>query len=226
MAEILRFPTDIFRPDDVLFTPNFRNTSGSVALSGATQVVSSASGLWEATIFASKIRNARFVQIWEVLELRSEGRLNAFIIPVCGRRKLRAKKTQETQNIIPHDDKALFADTSGYVQDTLPVLAASSMKVGAREGEFLFLVDVEPIEAGYFFSISDRLYRITEAQLLDKDRYFIRFWPRLREGVVAGDDINFSTPTCKMRLKSDKEMAVEKNLHRFATPDIELIEYL
>lgn len=231
MAEIIRFPADIFRPDDILFTPNFRNTGGGVSLSGTQQVVGSASGIWEATIFASKIRNSRFVQIWELLELRSEGRLNTVIVPVCGRRKVRpleplitAQKTPPQK--ITHNDMALFDDASGYSQDTMPVIATAAMPAGARSGEFLFLVGATPLEPGHFFSIAERLYRITHAEKLANNHYRIAFWPRLREGVKAGDDINFSTPACKMRLKTDKEMAVEKSFHRFAEPDIELIEYL
>lgn len=226
MPEYIEFPLCIFKPNDILFKPIFRNTSGTTSIAGATQVIGSASGAWEATISGANIRNSKLVQLWEVLELRSQGRLQPMIVPMCGRKKLKLKKTlQNNQKGIPHSDDAYFSDNIGYNQFNIPVIAVETMDLGARSGKINIQVETETLEAGLFFSVNNRLYRIDYVDEIGNNQYAIKFWPRLREAIPIGEFLNFETPSCLMRLKTDDAMSVVKRLHKFASPDIEFVEY-
>ena len=58
----------------------------------------------------------------------------------------------------------------------------------------------------------------------DPDTGAMKFRPPLREAVVAGTELNFDDPVCRMRLASDDAMDLELALRRFGNPTVNFLE--
>lgn len=223
---MITFPIGVLTPDAVSFIPNFRNSSGSSSLSGASQVVGSAAGLWNARLVDVALRNAEHVILWETIEILLEGRLNPILVPLMeGRRQPFAPGSVGIGAGIPHSDDTFFSDDTGYWDPEIVANLPFDMPRGATSTS-IGIVTGRELRPRDYFSIGDRLYRIKSVEDVSGSIYTVKFWPRAREAAPAGTIVEFDKPVCKMRLKTDTEMAIDKSLSKFASATIEFVEDL
>lgn len=221
---MITWPLNVLTPNAVSFIPNFRNTGGSPSLSGASQIIGSAAGLWEANLVSVSLRNAAHVVLWESIEIQLEGRLNSILVPIMeGKRQ--PFGAAGPYGAIPHSDGAFFSDGTGYYQSAIIALLGAPLARGATTAVINVLYGRE-LQPRDYFSIGDRLYRVKTVEDVNGQFNTVKFWPRAREAAAAGDIIEFDRPHCKMRLKTDTEMAVDKDLSKFASPTIQFVEDL
>jgi hypothetical protein len=221
---MITWPLNILTPNAVSFIPNFRNTGGSPSLSGASQMIGSAAGLWEASLVSVGLRNAAHVVLWESIEINLEGRLNPILVPIMeGKRQ--PFGAAGPYGSIPHSDDAFFSDGTGYYQPAIVATLGADLARGATTA-VIKVTYGRALQPRDYFSIGDRLYRIKSVEEVDGTLQTVKFWPRAREAALNGAIVEFDHPHCKMRLKTDTEMAVDKDLSKFASPTIQFVEDL
>lgn len=218
MAEYY-WPRGVLRPNNVQLTLNERNLATSPAVSGYTQVVSSGPPIWSATFGSIDLRTSNQRICWRALAALLEGRRNVIIVPFCRGDQPRAVGA-DTETV-PHDDDSPHNDDAPYSQKFNEVYLAASASAGAASLS-LDIVVAGTIQPGNYFSINDRLYIIRKTPTPTT----IEIWPPLRTAVSAGDWVEFDNPTCRMRLASDQEMAVDFQRLRFGNATVSFIEDL
>lgn len=223
---MISWPLESLTPNAVSMVPNFRNSSGSTSLSGASQIVGSASGLWEAKLVEVALRRASDVVLWEEIEIKLEGRLNPILIPIMeGKRQPFPDGYTGPYEGIPFDDNAFFDDDTGFYEAVIKATLAAPLARNATAASIAISTG-RPLRPRDYFSIGDRLYRIKTIESVAGGVHTVKFWPRAREAAASGTTVEFDRPVCKMRLKTDTEMAVDKDLSKFAAPTIEFVEDL
>lgn len=221
---MITFPIEALTPNAVSFIPNFRNTAGSTSLSGSSQVIGSAAGLWEARLVDVALRNADHVVLWETIEILLEGRLSPIMVPLMeGGRQPFPSPQAGPYGGIPFSDGAFFNDGAGFYEAVIVATLGGGLARGATTAviNVAFGRELRPRD---YFSIGDRLYRIKSVESISGGIHTVKFWPRAREAAAAGVDVEFDKPACKMRLKTDTEMAVDKDLSKFASHTLEFVE--
>lgn len=227
---------DGFRPQRggrPIYVP--RNTAGTIALSGFTQVIAADAGTWKFVYENIFINGWQDIQLWDTLALRIEGRLNPFLVKVCeGSRQPQIIGGPIPSYIdIPHSDDALFAAQSGgptgapgYAQ---PGAAATVFHNAARRATTIELKieQGQALQSGQFFSIGDRLYQVravvTPMNPTNK-RMTVNFLPPLREAATAGDLVVLDRPVCKVRLATDNAMERILDANRSGPLSVTMLE--
>ncbi|GGD30699.1 hypothetical protein [Aureimonas glaciei] len=223
---MIMFPICTLTPNSVSFIPTFRNTSGSVSLSGASQTIASSAGIWQAKLIEVSLRNAAHVILWETIEIRLQGRLNPILIPLMeGSRQPFPLAQSGSSGSIPFSDGAYFSDGSGFYGSVIIASLASAISRGATTGAITVSYGRQ-LRPRDYFSIGDRLYRIDDVTEIAGSTYTVKFWPPAREAAASGAYVEFDQPRCKMRLKQDDGMAVDKSFSKFASPTVEFVEDL
>lgn len=223
---MISWPLDALTPNAVSMVPNFRNSSGSTSLSGASQIVGSASGIWEARLVDVAIRRAADVVLWETIEILLEGRLNPILVPIMeGTRQPFPPGQTAPYDSIPFDDGAFFDDGAGFYEAVISATLGAPLARNITTA-VISLAYGRELRPRDYFSVGDRLYRIKTVESVVGGLHTVKFWPRAREAAAAGSHVEFDRPACKMRLKTDTEMALDKDLSKFAAPTIEFVEDL
>lgn len=224
MPEI--WPT-ILRPRSILFEPQFNNRSGGMSISGVEQVVSSSAGRWRAVYGGIAVRNREHVKAFRALSVQLEGRLGTVVLPLCD--KARAPwpsaggKEVKGYGKIPHSDKALFYDKSGYYQPVITAHVAAGALLGATT-IFLAVTYGGFLEPGQHFSLGNRLYRIQRVMGAAGPIFELRICPPLRAAATFNDLAEFNRPVCLMKLATDDAMDLDLDLNRLGSPTVNFIE--
>lgn len=217
----IRWPEKTLRPQNVAFTPMARTLAGPTSVSGKTQVVSSAAGIWKATFGSVIVKKRAEVLAWRAVETLLEGRLNPILVPFC-----RAYNPLATvdglYDAVPHSDDSYFSDGSGYVGGAMQVLSGG-MAANATSGNIAIGYG-GTIEPGQHFSVGERGYRLRSVVYTSANTADITFRPPLREAVANGAELNFDDPVVRMRLATDDAMDLELALRRFGTPSVSFVE--
>jgi hypothetical protein len=206
------------------FSAITRNLTGSTSIAGATQVIGSGAGLWQATVTNIVIRDRQTNLLWRTIDGLLEGRRNPILIPTCeGKRQPFPSFQLGAYGLIPHSDGTYFSDRSGYSQKVIAATLTADIARGAAQASLNVAVGGVP-EPGQYFSIGARLYRIKSISALAGPLISFSFWPPAREAAGSGSVVEFDQPVCKMRLKDDNAFQIDMNLNRRATPSLDFIE--
>jgi hypothetical protein len=199
-----------------MFSRRNLSRSGGTTITGVEQVVQSISDFWEATI-SFKVRTAKQILAYRALQAQSSGRATQWIVPAC--------PAPLFPDGVPAGVEISFDDSYG---DDFPNgvsgAAASSAAFGARTINITLSPAGVVALPGMFFSIGNRLYVIATATSLGGGTYQVTFAPSLRAGVSAGTAVEFSHPTCLMRLAQDNIGQMSLELFRFADISLSFFE--
>lgn len=217
------WPRKILPPQQPMFHFRAMNVSGPIADS-ASDVVSGDAGFWVATYGNVVVTTRERVLMFNALAAMLEGRLNPVLVPYCSR-PYQPVDDAATFDELPHDDDTMFADGTGYVGSGTRVLITADRPERAVTGT----VDVtfgEMLMPGQVFSFGEFLYRLKFVSYTTPTRANIKWSPPLREAVVAGAELNFTDPVCRMRLATDDEMMLQLDLNKRGFPTVNFVEDL
>lgn len=205
-------------------SPNLRGMtlSGGRALSGVEQVVAGAAGFWEVTYSEIAVYDQDTARKYRALLAR-----------------LRSGELIE----LPIHDPYMTPATV-----TATVAADAANRATTIQ---LAVLGVEPT-AGMFFSISTRLYQITEVTVSPADgvafvpwndgqiweddgvwnddglhtsqTFTVKFQPPLRAAATSGATVDFSNLRVLSRIKSAADGDIDYDIGRFATPTLVFVE--
>ena len=207
------WPSTLLVPASVKLTMLSTSRGGGQTIDGNEQVVSSpAAHRWGATFSGVSIRTAEQIRAWRVIEARADGRANAVLLPIYdgARAPIAAASLQG-------------ADGAPFLQDASAIVLAADAQVNASTLS-LSWTGAPPLP-GQHFSIGANLYRIVGMASTGSTSANIKMRPWLRAAASAGTSLNFDAPVCSMRLARDDGMALDLTLWRFASPNVDFVEY-
>lgn len=221
----LVWPISVLRPRDAAFDIAPRTLRGASSVSGTTQVVSSAAGVWTVRFESVLVNTRDRVNLWRAIAANLEGQLNPVIVPHCAGYQPRVFVNGVALNYdeVPHSDETFFSDDQGYVGRRNSVVASASAAIGATVLVVRKIYGGD-IEAGQSFSINYRMYRIKTVADVDGVNLSLAISPPLREAITNGDDLEFDRPALRCRLASDNEMDLMLVGRRRSEASISFIE--
>jgi len=218
------WPHALLCPLSIQCDPMFRTVGGAPSLTGVSQAIASDAGIWGATLIDIPIHTAQRIMVFHALAAQIQGRLNPVLVslPVLGSRTP-IPPGGSLVNLTPFDDGTPFDDSTLWAQDGIVVQIGAA---AARRATRITLrtTVAAPLSAGQHFSIDVRLYRIAGIVEVTGSDTIVDIWPPLREAVEDGDDVSFSQPVCKMKLKTDQEMSLALVNKKFGTATVQFVE--
>lgn len=227
-TQLYDWPSNLI-PEKVSFDQRGMTLSGPLSLSGRSQTLASDTGYWVAAYKAVWSYEPAKVQTYRAVRALLQGGSFPVRVPTFDYAQQPYVLDGSGRPVIPadlgFDDDATFDDGTGFGDPPIYVLTVGSAVVGATQMTLDFKLSGS-VNAGHLFSIADRLYVIASILAISGTQYTVQIWPRLREDVASGFEVNFWYPTCKMRLMSDAEMDLLLDRGRFGQPDIAFVEVL
>lgn len=199
--------------------------SGGLSIMGQEQVVASSSETWRAKLTAGLRRQEQVLRYRSIMA-QSRGRVGIWKVPVCA--GFQVFNTSDFSDDFSSD----FSPGRGPIVDIDPAVA---LVAGTVSGSFLrgatsvnMLMTNPPFYpplAGQYFSIGDYLYLIASSTATGGvNHYQLTFAPSLRANANDGAAVDFSRPSCLMRLASDDDGQLELESLRFADVTLNFVE--
>ena len=211
------------------------DTSGGVSLGGAEQVVVSPGPRWGASM------SLPIFDIEGVLEMRAlrsqlKGRANPAILPNFDGQRLSWPVDAATSLVLTPRVAHELAGTLGlegtpYAGPEIPAAAQINATMAAATLRAttvaITLTQGGPILAGQQFGIGfQRLYEIGKIVSVVGAVTTVNIWPPLRAAATAGTVVQFMRPKCLMRCLNLDDETRQLELLRFATLNLDFVEYL
>lgn len=220
MAEYT-WPCEVLKARNIAFNLNERTLGTSPSVSGFTQVVASGPPIWTATLGEIDIRTKEQRLAFKALGTLLQGRLNTIRVPMCmGDQPTVSGYPADT---VPYSDETTFDDDTEFYHSAMSVFSSGAASAGSVNISVIAHL-IGDIQAGQHFSVDERLYRITGVTNNGSGNYDLSVWPPLRVAIPDGEFLEFDNPTCRMRLATDQEMALELIGRRFSTRTVNFIE--
>ena len=204
-------------------------------LGGSEQIVASAGSRWGASMTLPIFDNDGVLAM-RALRSKLDGRANPIILPnFDGQRQSWPIEAETGRVLTPRVahwlDGTRGLDGTAYAGEDIPdraeisgtvtttaALGATQVKITMTQGG--------PLKEGQQFGVfSLRLHEIAEVVSVVGAVTTVNFRPRFRSQVVAGTAINFTHPKCLMRCLNLNDESRRLELMRFATLDLEFVEY-
>lgn len=223
------WPFAVLRPRNIKIDPAPRTLGGPASINGVAQVAAADAGIWTACYDIIPVHDQygeSRVLLWRAIDVQSEGRLNPILIRArdIRRQPIPAGVSYDDLGVaVPHSDDAFFSDGSGYVSWLIEVALASGAALRATTLS-LTKTACGDLSPGHRFSLGERLYQIKSVTSQSAGAAVVTIWPPLREAVDAGDRLNFDDPVLRVRLVSDREMALPLDYGLWSFPTVNFVE--
>jgi hypothetical protein len=212
------------------------DVSGGAALGGGEQFVASPRPRWAAKMTLPIRTNA---QLLELRALRSQlkGRANPAVLPNFDGKRLSWPVEAGTGRVLTPKVAHRLDGTYGlegtpYAGPEIPNAARilATIETTAAVGASQIAINLTqggPILAGQQFGLSsERLYEISEIVSVAGAVTTVNIWPPLRAAAAATQVVQFTRPFCLMRCENMSEQLQALEMLRFATLELQFIEYL
>lgn len=199
------------------------NVSGPVSQDSLSDIISGDAGFWRASYGSIVVTTDQRVKVWNAIRALLKGRLNPILVPYCRRYQPIIKGVGGDP--VPYSDGAFFSDGSGFVSAATQVVLTADLAKRAVSATVNVIL-AETIEPGQVFSLGERLYEIDGVTDVSGTTKTITFFPPARELVVAGTELNFTNPVCRMRLATDDAMQIDLDSGRRGFPSLDFVEDL
>ncbi|QFT69600.1 hypothetical protein FIU93_22635 [Labrenzia sp. THAF35] len=220
----LYWPRQLLISQEPMFDFTPVSLSGPISGTSISDVVEGDSGFWRCTLADIPIRGEATVRAWRGLKAQLQGRGAPIVVPYC-RSYQPLPVVSGAYDQVAHDDDALFDDDTGYVGATMLVTTDTALAKRATTANITIHYG-DTIEPGHVFSFFERLYEVKSVSYSSEEFAEITFRPPLREAVISGDELNFSDPVCRMRLKDDRQMELPLKSGRLSVRTVEFVEDL
>lgn len=220
-ADSLIFWPPALCPAKIAINPKAVSVRGPTSLSGFRQSVVSPAGVWSIKYVDIPLIKEK-INLWRAIAAQAEGSSGVLVVPAYDYSVL--SLPGETGLLeATHDDTTTFSDGSSYVSDATQVVALAAASAGSTAVNVVVICG-GTITPGMYFSIGYNLYIVKKLEQLTSTGYTLHFWPMARIDIVAGTELRFSTPVCKVQLANDDSMPLEIELGCHAHPSVEFVE--
>ncbi len=227
MADIIEWPFEVLRPQEIAANVVAYSRSGGRSLGGVERVTRTDLGYWVID-YSNVIIQNRFRdqwRSWQVVRQSLGGRAGLIAVPV--RAALSApyvNGTFEPMAVLPHDDGTMFDDGVGWQQNAIDIVSDGVTPVGVTTIR-LRVVNADKNLAGARFSYNHALYEIGLIQAEEDSLITVSISPTVRELIPHGAEMNFDRPTCLCHLADDRSMDIRQDaIARNSRPSVSFVE--
>lgn len=219
------FPAGLI-PTSVLFDIENASRSGGVSTNGQEQIVGSGAGRWRASLGGIYVRTNAQVLAWRAFKLSLRGRTGTVLVSPFDGKRVNWPKDAYGRVLHPRFTRRRRLDGTAFADPEIPaeseVIATFAAAAARRATTVQITVSQgEPIKVGQYFSPSaGRLHVVTAA--INATTFSIE--PPLRDAVTLGQSVNFTRPTCEMRLVEDASGALDIQLARTGMVSMDFTE--
>ena len=211
------------------------DVSGGVSLGGSEQIVASAGSRWGASMTLPIFDNEGVLAM-RALRSKLDGRANPIVLPnFDGQRQSWPVEPLTGRVVTPRVahwlDGTRGLDGTAYAGEDIPDRAEISgtvmtaTAIGATQVS-INMTQGGPLKEGQQFGVFGlRLHEIARILSVSGAVTTVEFRPRLRGAVAAGAPVQFTHPRCLMRCLNLNDESRRLELMRFATLDLEFVEY-
>jgi hypothetical protein len=211
------------------------DVSGGASLGGAEQFVASAGSRWGASMTLPIFDNEGVLAM-RALRSKLDGRANPVVLPNFDAQRQSWPIEAETGRVLTPRvahwlDGTRGLDGTPYAGEEIPDRAqiagtvTSTAALGATQVSITMTLG-GPLKEGQQFGVFGlRIHEISEIVSVSGAVTVVQFRPRFRSVVAAGTAINFTRPRCLMRCLNLNDESRRLELMRFATLDLEFVEY-
>ena len=223
------------KPSDFGFFHMESDTSGGRSMGGGEQFIASPGPRWGASM-TLPIRGDADVLTVRALRSKLQGRANPAILPNFDGRRLSLPIEAGTSRVLTPKVAHQLAGTYGldgtpYAGPVIPAAAqinATMAAAAVRATQVaITLTQGGALKEGQQFGIaSQRLYEISEIVSVVGAVTTVKIWPPLRAAATAGTVVQFSRAWCLMRCMNMSDQLGALEMLRFATLNLQFVEYL
>lgn len=211
------------------------DVSGGRAVGGGEQFIVSPGPRWAASM-TLPIWNDELVLAARALRSKLQGRANPAVLPNFDGRRLSWPIEAGTSRVLTPRVAHQLAGTYGlegtpYAGPEIPTAAqinATMAAAAVRATQVaITLTQGGPLKEGQQFGIaSQRLYEISEIVSVVGAVTTVKIWPPLRVAATAGTVVQFTRAYCLMRCTNMSDELGALEMLRFATLNLQFVEYL
>ncbi|MEF2550005.1 hypothetical protein VQ042_01330 [Aurantimonas sp. A2-1-M11] len=200
--------------------------SGGVSTNGLEQIVGSGAGRWRASLGGIYVRTNAQVLAWRAFRLSLRGRTGTVLVSPFDGKRVNWPKDAYGRALHPgftrrrHLDGTIYEDpeipTESEVNATFAAAAArraTTVQIAVSQGE--------AIKAGQYLSPSEGRLHVVVG-VINSTTFSIE--PPLRDAVTLGQAVNFTRPTCEMRLMDDGSGGLDLQLARTGMVSMDFVE--
>lgn len=219
------FPAGLI-PSAVLFDIENVSRSGGVSTNGMEQVVGSGVGRWTARLADIRIRTNAQILTWRAFKHGLRGRAGTILVSPYDGKRTNWPVDEYGRVLHPGFTRRRQLDGTIYEDPEIPTASQVNATFAANAAARATTVQItvaqgSAIKAGQYFSPSaGRLHVVTA--VLSATSFSIE--PPLRQAVSLGQAVNFTRPTCEMRLASDDSGSLDIQIARFGIVSLDLVE--
>lgn len=211
-------------PQEPMFAFTPMSVTGPISGTGEADVMEGDAGFWRVTFGSVVVNNTQRVQTWNAYSALFNGRYGSMIVPYCRGNQPLVEGLDAPYDEVLFDDDASFDDDSGFVGGVIDVRMAAD--VAKRVAVLPVAVyRIGAVQPGHRFSIGERFYEIRSIIFSSETQAVIKIRPPLRESVLAGAELNFDDPVCRVRLMTDTAMDLALKQNR-GLPTVTFVEDL
>lgn len=189
------------------YAQTVRNLGGGQSITGFEQVVGTMQDRWSAS-FTFAIRKDAQVLALRAFLMQCGGRRNQLVLPAFDLARAPWQIDPYGRPVTPKFARKPVLDGTqyedpGYLRRNLiQAVTSEDAEQRATVVEVLMTVGSKPTP-GQYLKIRTRMHAVQSAA--GSGPYVLTIWPPLREDIASGTAVDFSTPSCVMRLASDVE---------------------
>lgn len=219
------WPADIY-PRNISFSIQNVSRSGGAATNGQEQIVASGAGRWAAQLSGIPIKNDDAILAWRAFHIGLRGRAGTVLVPAFDWFRANWPVDAYGRTLDPTFTRRKRLDGTQFEDPEIPPQSQVNATFAAAAARRSTTVQItvsqgSAIRAGQYFSPAPgRLHLITA--IVNATTFSIM--PPLRDAVTMGQAVDFTRPTCEMRLTSDDEGRLDLEVARWGFVDLNFVE--
>lgn len=221
----------VLKPTAFGFSPVEADQSGGASMTLGEQFVQSPGGRWAAS-GSFDIRDMDQVLALRALRAQLKGRAIPLYLPNFDGKRVSWPIDPETGVVLhPGNTREKRLDGTAYEYPAIPSsseIVATVSSAAALRATTLAIAKTQggDLIAGQQFGIDERLYEIATIESVVGNVTTVTFWPPLRAAAPAGTTVKFTRAGCLMRCTNMNDQMKQLDLLRFATLNLEFVEYI
>ena len=222
--EILVWPAAILKPAYVAADVVAFSRSGGRTLGGLERVTRTDRGYWSIAYRGVSLGKTAQRRLWNAVGTHAGGMAGLLAVPVWSYDSAPWPANSVPGLYLPVPlAGASFGYGSQYVQPAIAVEAVADVPLGATSLSLRAIDGIDDL-AGVRFSYRHALYKTGIPTSVDGNVWTLPVTPPVRAPIPAGAALEFSLPTCLVRLASDREMDVNFSVNKIDKRDVAFVE--
>jgi hypothetical protein len=220
---ILVWPHAVLVPSAIMVNPVPFSRSGGVSLGGLERSTRTDRGWWAIDFKAVSLYTVAQRRMWNALRITLCGTAGQVAVPAWSFDTAPWLPGTNGYVLSTHSDGTTFSDDSEYSQPQSVVEMAVAAALGDTAVTLRIVGGIDEL-TGTRFSYNHALYELGIPTVVDGDEWTMPVFPAIRAPIPADALLNFTLPTCLVKLATDRAMDVSLTAGNFDRADVSFVE--